>query len=276
MTLSVLMSTYCKERPDYLDAALRSVWTEQVRKPDQIVLVEDGELSDALENVVQRWKRTIGEPLTLVANKVNRGLASALNDGIAYVTGDLIARMDSDDIAMPMRLKVQEKYMQEHEDVDILGGSIQEFNDEGTLDIVRHYPTTMDEVRKYIYRASPVAHPTVVFRKRFFDEGFRYSSKYHICEDVTLWFEAIQSGHIINNTTDVVLRFRRNDSVMKRRGREKAWNEFKAYSEGLYNMYGLLTYKHAYTVARLVFRLLPTSVIRFIYNGKIRKAVVKM
>lgn len=275
MTISILMSTYKRENPAYLDAALKSIWTEQVRKPDQIVLVEDGTLTEELEAVVQLWKRLIGEPLTIVTNKENRGLASALNDGIAHATGDLIARMDSDDIAVPTRLELQEKYMAAHDDVDILGGSIQEFNDDGTLDIVRHYPSTMDDVRNYVYRASPLAHPTVMFRKRFFDDGFRYSAKYHICEDVTLWFEAIKASRVINNIPNVVLRFRRNNSVMKRRGREKAWNEFKAYSEGICILYGVFTFKHVYTVARLIFRLMPTSIIRLIYNGRLRRTVVK-
>ena len=49
MTISVFMSTYIKEQPNYLDEAMRSIWTEQTRKPDQIVLVEDGRLTSALQ-----------------------------------------------------------------------------------------------------------------------------------------------------------------------------------------------------------------------------------
>lgn len=274
MTISILMSTYKKERPDYLDAALRSIWTEQVRKPDQIVLVEDGELSDALECVVQQWKQTIGEPLTIVANKENCGLAFALNDGITHATGELIARMDSDDIAMPLRLKLQENYMITHEKVDILGGAIHEFNDDGSLNIIRQYPTQMNQICATIHKASPLAHPTVMFRRRFFNAGLKYDNRHYLCEDITLWFEAIKTGHIINNLPDVLLNFRRNNTVIKRRGRKKAWSEFTAYNEGIFMLYGLFSFKYFYSIVRLIFRLLPTSIIRYAYNTRMRQRFV--
>lgn len=276
MTISILMSTYKCENPVYLDAALNSIWTDQVRKPDQIVLVEDGVLTEELEAVVQQWKQTIGDPLTIVANKENRGLASALNDGIAHTTGDLIARMDSDDIAMPLRLKLQEDYMISHENVDIIGSAIHEFNDDGTLNITHQYPTQMLQICATIHKASPLAHPTVMFRRRFFEDGFLYSAKYHMCEDITLWFEAVKAGRIINNLPDVLLNFRRNNSVIKRRGREKAWSEFKAYYKGTYMLYGLFSFKYFYSIARLIFRILPPSIIRLIYNSNVRKRFVNM
>lgn len=60
MTISVLMSTYIKEQPNYLDEAMRSIWTEQTRKPDQIVLVEDGPLPTALYGILSKWQNVIG------------------------------------------------------------------------------------------------------------------------------------------------------------------------------------------------------------------------
>lgn len=275
MTISVLMSTYCKEKPEYLDEAMRSIWTDQVRKPDEIILVEDGPLTDELYAVIHNWKNLIGDAFVIVEKSANQGLALALNDGIKIAQGDLIARMDSDDISLPNRFLLQEKYIEEHKEVDILGGAIQEFNDEGTLNNVRIYPATMDEVRKTMYRVAPVAHPTAMFRKSFFDSGFRYSSKYHICEDVTMWYDAAEKKRIINNLPEVILHFRRNDSMMNRRSREKAWSEFLAYNDGIKRVYGLFSYKYIFSLLRMIFRLLPSGAIRAIYNSKFRKAIAK-
>ena len=75
MTISVLMSTYIKEQPNYLDEAMRSIWTEQTRKPDQIVLVEDGPLTTALYGILSKWQNVIGDKLTIIENKQNKGLA---------------------------------------------------------------------------------------------------------------------------------------------------------------------------------------------------------
>ncbi len=269
--ISVIMSTYKGENPKYLDRALRSIWDDQKRKPDEIVLVEDGPLTKELLGVIDAWKGVLDSRLVVIEKPVNEGLAAALNNAIEVAHGDLIARMDSDDISLPDRFLLQEQYMNEHPEVDILGGSIHEFNDEGTLSAVCSYPATMQEVLRTMYKASPLAHPTVMFRSSFFKAGYRYSSKYHICEDVTMWYDAAAGSRVINNLQDVLLEFRRNPSVMRRRSREKAWSEFLAYNDGISRLYGRFSYKYIYSFMRMCFRLMPTSLVSFIYDSKFRR-----
>lgn len=273
--ISVLMSTYYRERPDYLEEAMKSIWTDQIRKPDQIVLVEDGPLTPELDKVVDSWKEQLGDILTIVANKENLGLAEALNTGIEYCKGTYIARMDSDDKSTPNRFLLQEKYLDEHPYVSILGGALEEFNDQGTLSNIRHYPLHMKGVLSTMYKASPLGHPTVMFRNIFFTSGHRYNDHYYICEDVALWFEAIHDGYVIHNLPDVILYFRRNDSMMTRRGKEKAWSEFHAYVDGIKAIYGEYSFKYIYPVMRLIFRLMPTPLIKLVYNSNFRKKIVK-
>ena len=275
MTISVLMSTYCKEKPKYLDEAMKSIWTDQIRKPDEIILVEDGPLTDDLYKVISKWKAQLKDVMKVVSKPINQGLAMALNDGLNVASGNLIARMDTDDRSLPNRFLVQEQYMVQHEEVDILGGAIEEFNDEGTFRNTCTYPKTMEDVLKTMYRVSPVAHPAVMYRKSFFDAGFRYSDKYHICEDVTMWYDAAAAHRVINNLPDIILEFRRNASVMKRRRKEKAWSEFLAYNDGIRRVYGLFTYKYVFSFLRMCFRLMPSSIVSFIYNGNLRKIVAR-
>lgn len=269
--ISVIIATYKGEKPEYLDRAMRSIWDDQKRKPDEIVLVEDGPLTTGLYNVVDAWKEILENKLVVIEKPVNEGLAAALNDAIEVAHGDLIARMDSDDISLPDRFMLQEQYMDEHPEVDILGGSIREFNDEGTLSAVQRYPATMQEVLRTMYKASPLAHPTVMYRSSFFKAGYRYSSKYHICEDVTMWYDAAAGGRVINSLQDVLLEFRRNPSVMQRRSREKAWSEFLAYNDGISRLYGRFSYKYIYSFMRMCFRLMPASLVSLIYDSKLRR-----
>lgn len=269
--ISVIIATYKGEKPEYLDRAMRSIWDDQKRKPDEIVLVEDGPLTTGLRSVVDAWKKILESKLVVIEKPVNQGLAAALNNAIEVAHGDLIARMDSDDISLPDRFMLQEKYMDEHPEVDILGGSIREFNDEGTLSAVQRYPATMQEVLRTMYKASPLAHPTVMYRSSFFKAGYRYSSKYHICEDVTMWYDAAAGGRVINSLQDVLLEFRRNPSVMQRRSREKAWSEFLAYNDGISRLYGRFSYKYIYSFMRMCFRLMPASLVSFIYDSKLRR-----
>lgn len=275
------MSVYKSEKALCLERALQSVWDGQTRKPDQIVLVVDGPIPAELEEVIESLTPTLpkreGEipVLTVVKLPVNGGLTKALNVGLKHVTGDLIARMDSDDIAAPNRFELQERFLEEHPEVDIVGGSMQEFDDEHECLNVRHYPLTHEEACNYIVMACPLAHPAVMMRKRMFDEGLHYDERYRMSQDIKLWYDAILAGYKIANLPDVCLYFRQQGDVFRRRSRVKAWNEFKIYMNGIYRMYGLFTPAYRYPIARYIFRNLPPSLVKKIYESKMRKRLLE-
>ena len=275
MTISVLMSVYQSERGAFLDRSLQSVWYDQTRKPEQIVLVEDGPLTKELYAVIGKWKERVGEVLTLCVNKENLGLTKSLNKGLEAATGDLIARSDSDDISAPHRFEIQERFFLEHPDVDIIGGSMQEFDDENECLNVRHYPLTHEEACRYIVKACPLAHPSVMMRRRIFEGGLRYDERYRMSQDIKLWFDAILAGYRLSNVPDICLYFRQQGDVFRRRSRVKAWNEFKIYMNGIYRMHGLFTLTYRYPIARYVFRNLPPSLVKRIYGSGMRKKVLE-
>lgn len=275
MTISVLMSVYRSEEADFFDAAIRSVWADQTVKPMEIVLVEDGPLPEELHHVVERWKSMLCDKLVVLKNKQNLGLTKSLNKGLNVAHGELIARMDSDDISEPDRFEKQEKFLTEHPDVDIVGGALREFNEDCNNLRVRNYPLTHEEAVKYICKASPLAHPTVMMRKRIFDKGLRYNEKYRMSQDIALWFDAIMAGYKIANVPEVTINFRSQGDVFKRRSRAKAWNEFKIYMNGIYRMNGLLSLKYRYPIARLSFRLMPPTIVKFVYGSELRSKLLE-
>ena len=275
MTVSVLMSVYRSEKGEFLNLSLQSIWDGQTRKPEQVVLVEDGFLTDELYLVIERWKERLGETLIICKNKENLGLTKSLNVGLRAATGELIARMDSDDIAAPYRFELQERFLEEHPDVDIIGGSMQEFDDTHECLNVRHYPKTHEEVCKYIVKACPLAHPSVMMRKKIFDEGLQYDERFRMSQDIKLWYDAILAGYKIANIPDICLYFRQQGDVFRRRSRVKAWNEFKIYMNGIYRMHGLFTTAYRYPIARYVFRNLPPSLVKRVYESDARKRVLE-
>ena len=270
MTISVLMAVYFSEEAAFLEASIRSVWTGQTLKPDEIVLVEDGLLGQELQEVITLWKEQLGERLVIVKNEKNLGLTKSLNKGLKVASGDLIARMDSDDISDPRRFERQVTFLESHPDIDIVGGSLQEFDEEHPNLRDRHYPLTHEEVIKYICKACPLAHPTVMMRRTIFDNGLRYNEKYRMSQDIALWFDTILAGYKIANVPEVTFYFRSEGNVFKRRSRAKAWNEFTIYMKGIYKMSGLFTMKYRYPIARFVFRLMPSSLVKKIYQSKLR------
>ena len=124
---SVLMSIYHKEKSEYFNRAMLSIWDEQTVKPDEIVLVQDGKLTDDLYIVISEWKNKLGDILKVIPLEQNVGLGGALNEGIKHCSYELIARMDTDDIALPDRFEKQLKVF-ENSDIDICSGWISEFD----------------------------------------------------------------------------------------------------------------------------------------------------
>ena len=275
MTISVLMSVYKSEKGEFLNRSLQCVWDDQTRKPEQIVLIEDGVLTEELYAVIDKWKKALGDQLVVCRNEQNLGLTKSLNKGIGLITSDLIARSDSDDISAPQRFELQEKFFRENLEIDILGGSMQEFDDEHECLNVRHYPLTHEDACKYIVKACPLAHPAVMMRRRIFDEGLHYDERYRMSQDIKLWYDAILAGYRMANLQEIVLFFRQQGDVFRRRSRVKAWNEFKIYMNGIYRMHGLFTLAYRYPIARYVFRNLPPSLVKKIYESGMRKRVLE-
>lgn len=274
VTVSVLMSVYHSEKAEYFNRSLESNWDEQTLRPNQIVLVVDGPIGEDLNSVVLHWQEKLGNLLCVIRNEQNIGLTKSLNKGLKYVTSKYIARADSDDISLPSRLELQVNYLEQHPDVDILGGSIQEFDEKHDSFNIRSYPLTPEEACRYILKASPVAHPCVMMRKKIFDEGLKYNEKYRISQDVALWYDALLVGCRIANLNDIILLFRQSCDVYKRRGKAKAWNELKIYTNGIYRMRGLFTLSYVYPLTRFIFRMIPSMFIREIYQSSIRNILL--
>ena len=275
-TLSVLMAVYNQDQADYLNRALQSVWDDQTLRPDQIVLVEDGPLNTTLEHVISQWKVVLGDRLCLCKNEKNEGLTKCLNIGLRHVNTTFVARMDSDDISAPCRFEQQMCYLREHPEIDIVGGSIQEFNSDCACLHIRHYPLTHDSVVRYLPRASPLSHPAVMMRMRIFREGLSYNEKFPTSQDIALWFDAVTKGFRIGNIDEVVIYYRRENAFYKRRSRAKARNECVIYLRGIYRLKGIFTLSYIYPLARFCFRLLPLGLVKAIYDGRIRDLVLNI
>jgi len=275
MSLSVLMSVYHKDKPAFLDTAIASVCENQSQKPDEMVLVEDGPLGEDLLRVIAAWKKKLGESMTILQNQENEGLAKALNKGLSHINTDYIARMDADDVSCPERFEKQIAFLECHPEISIVGGSIREFNNSNSCLAERYYPLTNEEALRYICKASPLAHPAVMMRRDLFSiGGLRYNENTHSNEDIELWFKVLCAGYKIANIDDVVLNFRMEEDVYKRRSRKKAWREFLIYMGGIRHLYGLVTFKYVYPLARLIFRLMPSCIVGRTYHSKVRSLVV--
>ena len=217
--ISVLMSVYKKENPQFLKRALESIYA-QTLKADEIVLVEDGEIPPALDEVISRYP-----DLHIVKLEKNLQLGRALETGLKACHHELIARMDTDDIMMPDRLEKQYRFMMEHPDVAACGGDIAEFTEEDTILREKHMPASPQELFRYGKKRNPLNHMTVMFRKSAIEAagGYRH---FPGLEDYDLWSRLLANGYHIANIPEVLVKARIGDRFASRRG---GWAYFKRY-----------------------------------------------
>lgn len=269
MRISVLMSLYEKEKPEYFERSLKSIWEDQVRKPDEIVLVEDGPVPQELEDVVTRWQTKVLS-FKVVRLEKNQGLPVALNEGAKHCNCDYVARMDTDDISLPERFLWQEEYLLKHPEIAVLGGGVIEFSDEEGDMKPRMMPQSTKEIKDAIVKTCPFIHPTVCIKKELFEKGIEYNPKSRKFQDLEYWFKILAAGYEMANMNKIVLRFRK-DPFMYQKRNNAAKMELGIMFRGIYSLYGVTTWKYFYPIIHYLYRLLPPKVCLFIYKNFIIK-----
>ena len=266
------MSVYKSEKPEYLSCALKSIWSDQILKPNEIILIKDGPLGKDLEEVINQWQTIIGLSLKLLVNEENIGLTKSLNKGIKAATGDYIARMDSDDISLPARFKLQYEYMESNHEIICLGGGMQEIDENNKNGAIRIYPENNKNIKEYIVKANPLAHPTTFIRRSIFLLGYQYDERYRKNQDLKLWFDLLRDGFILHNLPDIVLKFRRtSDTYKKRSNKISLKSELEIYDKGICELYGKRSIKRVLPYIRFLIKSMPPSINRFIYTHLFKK-----
>ena len=217
-TISVLMSTYAKEKASNLEAALESLWS-QTELPDEVVLVLDGPVGAEQEAVVARFAARGGRPeLVVVSLEANQGLAKALNAGLERCRGTYVARMDSDDLCHPDRLALQLAYAQRHADVDMVCSWNDEFFDDGTKSRLKVAPVGHDAVVRALKWRNVIQHSTVFLKADTLRAVGGYQAEYGLLEDYDLFVRLAVHGARFHIIPKVLVRIRSSIDQRKRRG----------------------------------------------------------
>ena len=211
---SVLLSLYYKEQPSFLIQSLDSILS-QTLLPNEIVLVKDGPLTPKLDSIVSEYEKRYNI-IKVIPLEKNLGLGKALNEGLKYCSHDLVARMDTDDIAYPNRFEKQVKFMTDHPEIDACSSWIDEFiGSKDNIISTKKLPETSEEIKKYAKHRCPLNHPALIYRKRAVMAVNGYSG---FPEDYNLWGRMLMNGSKFYNLQESLLYFRYSPEMIKRRG----------------------------------------------------------
>ena len=230
---SVLMSVYYKEHAEYLQTAIDSIW-EQTIPTDDFVLVCDGPLNAELDAVIESMQASHADNFHVIRLEKNSGLGIALNDGLKHCKHEIVARMDSDDIAFPDRCERQLKVFEDYPESSLCSGTVIEFLD--TVENVvgkRELPVTYEEIVSFSHKRNPCNHPSVMFKKSAVEAAGGYIEKYHLFEDYYLWVRMLMNGAKARNIKEPILYMRTPSDLYMRRGG-------KAYAKDMLAFHGWL------------------------------------
>ena len=268
---SVLMSVYQKENPDFLRKSLNSVLIEQSRKPDELVLVEDGPLTEELYQTIQDFKEKFPE-MKVLPLKENVGLGEALHRGVEACSYDWIARMDTDDIATPDRFQQQVDYIEQHPQLDVLGGNIIEFDTEPDQIVAeKQMPLSHEEIIKRLQRRNPFCHMTVFFKKSSVLKAGNYKSL-PLVEDYYLWARMAAQGCRFANLNRVLVYARVGNGMHTRRSQTEQIASWKVVNTFLLS-HGMLNRGQYYQNMLMIraFVGTPIWIKAFIYKYLLRR-----
>lgn len=263
---SVLMSLYKKEKPEYLRLAIDSMLNQTI-KPDELVVVEDGPLTDELYEVLDEYPM-----LHRVKNETNLGLGLALNAGLKECRNELVARMDTDDCSKPERCEKQLARFAEKPYLAIVGSHIDEFvDDPSNIISKRIVPTTSEEIYKFAKKRSAFNHPAVMYSKTAVLENNGYADLKRN-QDVDLFGRMQFEGYKAENIDEALLWFRSSDELAKRR---KSWQNTWSYIATIRKFwkmgYSSFVDYAMVGIAQIGMYLMPVKLQNFVYKKFLRK-----
>lgn len=218
LNFSLLISVYRKENPVFFKQSLQSIINQSV-KPNQIVIVKDGNLTPDLDELLEQFTEINKDIVKIVPLKTNVGLGRALNIGLKHCIYPLVARMDSDDISKYNRFEKELDIFINNPSIDVVGSWVDEFISDKDFKVnsIKKLPETSESLIQYAKKRNPINHPSVMFRKHAVDAVGGYMD-FPLFEDYFLWIRMMVNKSNFYNIQESLLLFRISLDVYKRRG----------------------------------------------------------
>ncbi len=259
---SVLISVYEREKAQNLKDSIQSIYS-QTLLPYEVILVLDGKLTDELYETVDFLKNKYSN-LKTVALDENIGLWHALNVGLAHCECEIVARMDSDDIAVNTRIEEQLKLLKA-QNADIVSSPVMEFKEKiGDTNHIKDLPKTHNEILNYAKKRNPFNHPAVIYKKSAVINAGGYQN-HPFFEDYELFVRMLKNGAVSANTQKPLLYMRVGEGMYKRRGG-------KEYTCHLYNFLKRINSLGFISKSRMIKSLIPRAAVSLMPSG-LRKIV---
>ena len=203
--VSVLLTVY--NGLPYLREAVDSI-LEQSFTDFELVVVDDGSTDDSLE-LLHDYERN--DPRVRLFERPHMGIVPAANFGLAQCRGEFLARMDSDDIAMPGRFEAQVRAMRRDPEVAVVGGVYDLVDGAGRLLRTEYPPADDESLQELALRGlTPIPQPLAMMRMSMVRQVGEYDVVVETAEDNDMWLRLGEIGKLVT-VPQKLLAYRQHD-----------------------------------------------------------------
>lgn len=257
---SASMCVYKNDNPEHFKLAVDSI-LNQTCKPDEVVLVVDGPVTETLDEIINNCEKT--NVFNVIRLTENLGHGNARRIGLENCKNELVALMDADDISVPDRFEKQLSVFENDKKVSVVGGNISEFIDNPKNIVGRRIVPKKDaEIKEYIKKRCPMNQVTVMFKKSHVNNVGGYIDWY--CEeDYYLWIRLALKGYKFANINETLVNVRVGKEMYSRRGGIK-------YFKSEANLQRYMLRKKMITFPRYLINVTERLIIQVLMPNKLR------
>jgi len=226
LKISIITPSFNQDR--FLEETLRSVLSQGYPRLEYIVI--DGGSADGSVDLIKRYEKH----LAYWVSEPDRGQADAINKGLAKVTGDVVAYINSDDVYFPGSLAAVGAYFSEHPGCTWLCGDTVLFGEGRRTELVRTIvPKSAAHCLSWAYKAPQ---PGMFWRREFIGSGF--DERWRYCFDHELYVRLLLAGHRCEHLAAPVAAYRLHEdskTVAEPGGFDQEFDEIaEIYEKQLY------------------------------------------
>ena len=269
---SVSMCVYGGDNASWFKTAVDSILNQSVT-PNEIVLIVDGPVPGELDKVISEYEKN--SLFNIIRFKENRGQGEARRVGLKNCKNNLVAIMDSDDISVSDRFKVQLEAFNSYPAAHVIGGQIVEFIDkpENTVG-KRTVPAENTDIYEYMKKRCPMNLVTVMFKKDSVEKAGGFIDLYGE-EDYYLWVRMAKMGMKFFNVPETLVNVRVGKDMYNRRGGIRYFKSEKKMQKYMLEsgIIGLGTYTLNVLKRFIVQVLMPNAVRGWVFKNFAREKV---
>jgi len=263
--LAVIMSLYKNDKIIYLKEAVESILNQTYLNFDFYIQF-DGLINKDCEEYFESLK---DNRIYIYRRLENKGLAKSLNELLKIVLPkgyEYIARMDADDISFLDRFSKQICFLEDNKGIDSLGTWAIEINSLGIEYFRKEMPRSHEECSKFFQIRDCYIHPSVMFRKTYFEKAGFYPEDTYFGEDTIMWAQGFAAGCKFSNLPEYLIKFRLDEHFFERR---RGWKHAKSiYSlrKKVNDLLGFGFKARVYALLYFTAKLMPTTILNLIYK----------